>query len=83
MSKNGTIYRHGKTVGYVVVMRPMGYVGSVCHGYEDPTTRTLLGGRPGTLFKTLRAAKRVVDEAKPQPGNEGMRYTIVRVAPLA
>lgn len=63
---NGTMLKHGKTVGYIVLEKggwSGGGVGTLCHGYQDARQRILLHGNPVTLFKSRRAAERAIRDS--------------------
>lgn len=59
---NGTMRKHEKTAGYIVLVG--GQPGSLCHGYGDARRFVLLNGLPATIFPSLRAAKRAVRDTK-------------------
>lgn len=82
MKASGVKRPHGKVVGYVIQMGGYHYVGTVCNGMTDPFAPIVLGGKPATLFKTRRAAQRVIDSCAAQGEQEAERYQIIPLAPL-
>ncbi len=78
MAYNGTMRSHGKKVGYIVLYSTR--VGSLCHGYNDPHNRVLLGGNPVTLFTTRRKAQRAIRETVRDDPGRTESFQILRVS---
>lgn len=74
---NGTLRKHGKTLGYVVE-RSGGGIGSDCHGYDDANDHQLLLAKPVTLFSTRAQATRAIRDSLKNDSRE--KYYIHRVA---